>query len=521
VADTTHEASDQNKEGKYIPKSYQFERDMDKEPLNDRNDTLEFAERSNEHFVYEDIDKLINTEEGRKVLADMLRVFFTDQKDRIDALEAYSKGRNKTILQGRRRIEQNKADYRISHNYGGYISDFITGFILGNPLTVGSDLEKSNDVNDIEDIHFGNDVDALNYDLGYDTSRYGRAFELHYRNENKEDKIALINPDEIFVIRTADVTKKIIAGVHCPVYNGRVHLTIYTDTHVIKFESFKKGAIELRESGRNNHMYGMVPVVEWWNNRYRAGDFESVIPNIDAYDSAQSDTANYMSDLNDAMLVISGDIESSGLTNDDFATMAQANIMALESGRTADGKESKLTAEYLYKQYDVQGTEAYKDRILNDIFKLSKVPNMDDENFGGNLSGIAIEHKLISLKQTQAIKENYFVKALRRRYQLIENIHRKLHDTEIQADALTFTFHPNLPQDIWAEVEKFVQNGGELSQETLTELASFTDNDQEIERLETEMKRQAEQRDNMRPAPRVPANDVEDEGDGETDEEPR
>ena len=33
-------------------------------------------------------------------------------------------------------------------------------------------------------------------------------------------------------------------------------------------------------------------------------DFEKVIPLIDLYDNAQSDTANYMSDLNDAMLLV-------------------------------------------------------------------------------------------------------------------------------------------------------------------------------------------------------------------------
>ena len=39
------------------------------------------------------------------------------------------------------------------------------------------------------------------------------------------------------------------------------------------------------------------------------GDFEKVIPLIDLYDNAQSDTANYMSDLNDAMLLVIGNME--------------------------------------------------------------------------------------------------------------------------------------------------------------------------------------------------------------------
>ena len=490
--ETTHQASDTNDEGVYIPKSYEFERDIDTEIKDTRKDVLEFDEDANEHFVYEDIDTLINTEDGKKDLEQMIDIFFNSQRERIKVLDNYTKGRNETILNGRRRLEKDKANYRIAHNYGGYVSTFITGFIMGIPLTIGSELheadDKDNDVTDIKEIHADNDVDTLNYDLAYDTSRYGRGFELHYRDEDNKDVIALVEPFEMFVIRIANITKKIIAAVHCPIYNGKVHLSIYTDTDTITYDPFKPEAINLQNEDMKPHQYGMVPVVEWWNNRYRQGDFEPQISLIDAYDSAQSDTANYMSDLNDAMLVIEGDVNSTGLGVKDFRDMKDANMLILESGMSADGKERKLTAGYIYKQYDVEGTEAYKERLLSDYFKLCNVPNLDDENFQAK-SGIALQYKLLGLRQIQTSKEGYFTKALRRRYKLIENIHKELNDVEIQANALTFTFHPNIPEDIWAEVEQFIKAGGDISQETLIELASFTDLVKEIKRLTDERDR--------------------------------
>ena len=51
-----------------------------------------------------------------------------------------------------------------------------------------------------------------------------------------------------------------------------------------------------------------MTITEFSNNE-RRGDFEKVIPLIDLYDNAQSDTANYMSDLNDAMLLVIGNME--------------------------------------------------------------------------------------------------------------------------------------------------------------------------------------------------------------------
>lgn len=40
---------------------------------------------------------------------------------------------------------------------------------------------------------------------------------------------------------------------------------------------------------------------------------------------------------------------------------------------------------------------------------------------------------------------------------------------------MTFTFHPNIPQDVWTEIKAYIEAGGNLSQETLMNSASFTD----------------------------------------------
>ncbi len=42
-----------------------------------------------------------------------------------------------------------------------------------------------------------------------------------------------------------------------------------------------------------------MPIIEYLNDQFKQGDFENVISLIDLYDQAQSDTANYMTDLNE------------------------------------------------------------------------------------------------------------------------------------------------------------------------------------------------------------------------------
>ena len=56
----------------------------------------------------------------------------------------------------------------------------------------------------------------------------------------------------------------------------------------------------------------------------------------------------------------------------------------------------------------------------------------------------------------------------------------------IEANKLTFTFHPNIPQDVWTEIKAYIEAGGEVSQETLLNNASFTDYETEIDRIKKE-----------------------------------
>lgn len=479
-------------EGGYVPVSYRFERGMDGGGDYSRSDSLSFERDANIHFVYQDMQELLNRPEDVK---HMLELFMHAQKERIEILEKYSEGKNHTINIGQRRLEKNKSDYRISHNFGGYMSNFVTGYVIGNPVTIeyegSEDDQGTNDLNEIEEINRLNEAEELNYNLSFDTSRYGRGYELHYRSEESDgkfkDNFVLIDSKEMFIVRDITTKKEIIGAIHCPVFNDMIYLTIYTNAHKHTFKPFKLGEFSLvPDVEPKGHEYGMVPIVEWQNNRFRLGDFEPVIPQMDAYDAAQSDTANYMSDLNDALLVIEGDINSSGLGVNDYAQMKDANLLMLESGTGPDGKQTSLSAHYIYKQYDVAGTEAYKDRLINNMFKLANIPNLDDDKFYSGNSGIALEYKLIGLIQIRSIKERFIVKALRRRYKLIENVHRNLSDVPIDSEKLTFVFHPNIPRDIWSEVKEYIEAGGQISQETLRGLTSFTSHSQEVERLANE-----------------------------------
>lgn len=477
MTETTHHADDILQEGQYIPRSYQFERDMEPATLEKREDFLQFSDKANVHFMFHSAEKLIEKDKEPEDLKKMVAGFFGDQIERLQILESYSNGNNYTILKGRKRLEPEKADYRIRHDLGGQASRFFTGYTVGQPISIGSS-EIDLDLTSVDNFNSYNDIEALNRELVYDASRFGRAFELHYFDEFEQPAVALIDAKEMFTVRSADVRKEIIAAVHCPIYNGKLFVTVYTNEEIVSYDN------DWTETDRKPNPFKMVPVVEWQNNRERLGDWEKGIPIIDAYDAAESDTANYMSDLNDAMLVIKGDVESTGMNASDIMKMKQANMLVLESGIGHNGQQTSLEAGYIYKQYDVSGVEAYKSRLIKDFFRIVGLPNLQDDATFSATSGIAIRYKLVDLQQVTSVKRGFFIKALKRRYKLLQALSENLKGFEaVDANSLTFTFHENLPTDVWAEIQSAINSGMEISQETLMESASFTDARKEKSRL--------------------------------------
>ena len=477
MTETTHNADDTLQEGQYIPRSYQFERDIEPATLEKREDFLQFSDKANVHFMFHSAKKLVEKDKEPEDLKKMVAGFFGDQIERLQILESYSNGNNYTILNGRKRLEPEKADYRIRHDLGGQASRFFTGYTVGQPISIGSS-EIDLDLTSVDNFNSYNDIEALNRELVYDASRFGRAFELHYFDEFEQPAVALIDAKEMFTVRSADVKKEIIAAVHCPIYNGKLFVTVYTNEEIVSYDN------DWKETDRKINPFKMVPVVEWQNNRERLGDWEKGIPIIDAYDAAESDTANYMSDLNDAMLVIKGDVESTGMNASDIMKMKQANMLVLESGIGHNGQQTSLEAGYIYKQYDVSGVEAYKSRLIKDFFRIVGLPNLQDDATFSATSGIAIRYKLVDLQQVASVKRGFFVKTLKRRYKLLQALSENLKGFEaVDANSLTFTFHENLPTDVWAEIQSAINSGMDISQETLMESASFTDARKEKSRL--------------------------------------
>ena len=93
----------------------------------------------------------------------------------------------------------------------------------------------------------------------------------------------------------------------------------------------------------------------------------------------ESNTANFFQYNDEALLKV---LKMGAVTSQDIAEMKEKGAIILEDGGDI---------QWLIKEVSDTALENYKKRLREDMHIFSAVPNLTDANFGGNLSGVAVE----------------------------------------------------------------------------------------------------------------------------------
>ena len=332
------------------------------------------------------------------------------EKERILKLKEYYKNNN--AIKNREQSDPNKPNNLLSHGYARYITDSYCGYFLGKPVVYKSNNEAL--LEQINENFIYNDEVGNNIALAQEASIAGYAYEVMYVDENSDLRFKTVNSEELIVVYDNTIEEKLQFAIrYYDVYNLEnediKEVVLYTKNEVVYYD-FKDD--NLTEKSREAHYFNDVPIVDYENNNNRLGDYEPVISLIDAYDKAQSDTSNDFEYFTNALLVVSGVVMESD----------NEQPLNFKDNRVLNFADTNSKAEYLIKNINDSALENYKDRLNNDIHRFSNVVNMSDQNFGGNLTGIAIKHKLTGMEYITGIKETKFKKGLMRRIELATTV---------------------------------------------------------------------------------------------------
>lgn len=273
--------------------------------------------------------------------------------------------------------------------------------------------------------------------------------------------------------------------------------TVVTTNYKYELDIENSNTIQATTEPAVPHYLGEIPIIEYLNNKLAIGDFELQIPLIDAYNALMSDRVTDKEQFIDAILAIYGTLltdEDEPNTEDEDESIRKAKAR-LKKYKVLEMPDT-AKAEYLTRTFDESGVEILKKAIEQDIHKFSHIPCMSDESFGGNVSGVAMEFKLLGMENITKIKTRYYKKGLRKRVRIFCN-YLALHGISIDPSGITMTFTRALPKNL-LEISQIVANlWGKVSRKTLLSQVPFVDDvDEELKALETEeeenLKRQQE-----------------------------
>ena len=404
--------------------------------------------------------------------------------NRYRLLQDYYNGKTRIL---NRYKDKDKSNNKLVSAYPAYIVDVIQGYFIGNPVKYSVPDDLRDEFSVVSDVFTENDEQDENTEMAKMAGIKGRAYELVY-TEKVDDEIKIrfneLEPEDAFVIYDDKIKPEIMFGflpyrtVDLNNLNneGIQAVTVYDNKYKYTFHLTSSGYKQVTEP--EEHLFGEVPLIEAMNNDEGMGDFERVITLIDAYEKAQSDTANDFEEFTDAYLGLSNMM---GTTAEDVIKLKKERILLFAENQSA---------AWIIKDINDKAVENYKGRLDNDIHKFSRVPNMGDEQFAGNVSGESMKYKLLALDQTIVTKQRKFKNALQRRLKLILNVLKLRGEvSELSYRDVDITFTPNRPVNEKEAVEMAVALKGIVSEETaISALPSriVPETGSEIEKLEEE-----------------------------------
>lgn len=350
-----------------------------------------------------------------------------------------------------------------------YISEVHTGYFLGIPPTLSFSSPQAGTV--WTSLCAQTQMEHLIFDVGRDLSVCGAGFLLVWL-EQAGLRATRCDPRDCFTIRSGGAGSPLLATVRLyqdPAGNTR---GVLYQTEALTPFSWEGGQADL--SAPEPNLLRALPLVPFLNNTMGDGDFEMVTGLVDAYNLLLSGALDDMQSVANAFLALYG---MQGTTQADIDQANRSRVLCLSEGGRA---------EFVVKELNHEALGQLETNLRRSILQLSMTPDLSDESFAADSSGVALQYKLWGVEQVRAAKERCFRAGLRG---LLEALTGGIRVLGMGEDLTTGVpaFHKNLPQDMAAQAQTLLSLSPLLSRRTILEQLPW------VEDVEKELQRKAQE----------------------------
>lgn len=362
-----------------------------------------------------------------------------------------------------------RPDNRLRAPFPRYITEVHTGYFLGLPPTLAYGDAAAG--GRYAELSRALDLPHLYFDLGRDLSICGAGFALVWA-ERSGVRVCRCDPCDCFAIRSGEAGAPLLAAVRLFAGGkGETRGVLYTAEQLIPFVWDRTG-VTLGTAEEN--LLHTIPLLPFYNNCQGVGDFEMVTGLVDAYNLLLSGALDDMQSVANAFLALYG---MQGTTQKDIEQANRTRILALSEGGRA---------EFVVKNLNHEALGQLEANLRRSILQLSMTPDLGDEHFAGNSSGVALQYKLWGIEQVRSAKERSFTVGLRSLLGVL-SAGERLMGRGVALSGGELTFYKNLPQDNTALASTLLSLAPVLSQQTILEnLPWVSDAQEELRRKAAE-----------------------------------
>ena len=394
------------------------------------------------------------------------------RRERFDTLDRYYIGDQDILHREKPDLLHNN---KVMINHAKYIVDTNVGYLLGNPVEYQASVKINIDA--VLDCYKKQTMNDNDSEIAKNCAIFGIQYEYVFANEDAEPESAILDVRNTIIAYDNTIKhNKLFAVNYRPVFkkptdtDPEYYDVIFVDNKVVRNYRLKGDNLILDKE--DAHAFKEVPMIEFANNKDYLGDFETVVSLIDAYNLIQSDRVNDREQLVDAILCFYG----MKFTPEQMAELKEHRMI---SNIPMDGK-----IEYLIKTLNESDTDILRKNIENDIHKISMTPNLADENFANNSSGVAISYKLLAFDQNIKNKERYFERGLMERFRLYNNfLNTKSSMPIVPTEEVDAIFKRNLPRNDYETSQMILNLQGIVDKELLVSQLSFVRDSKETVEL--------------------------------------
>lgn len=364
-----------------------------------------------------------------------------------------------------------KVNNQLNNAFDADIVDTKIGYMFGHPISYNVDKKNEAWETEVKNFLLRNNVEDIDAEWGKIATICGYAGRLTYIDKEGQLRIENIDPWEV-VFLGKDITEPEYSLRYYSIDNIE-YAEFYDETYVYFFSS-EKGKYTMME--QKPHLFDYNPLFGVPNNKELKGDAEKVLSLIDAYDRTLSDVSNEIEQYRLAYLILRG----MGLDDDQIEELKKTGVFQLF--------DEKDDVKYLTKDINDALIEHHLDRLEENILRFAKSVNFSDEQFAGNISGVAMKFKIMALENKCIVMERKMTAALRYQFKLLCSAWAKKGICS-KEDYLKvwFSFKRNLPVNLLDEAQTTAALRGHVSEKTRLSLLSFVDDvDYEIEEMRKE-----------------------------------